>query len=102
MFNILFLLFTFNYANALTPTDIVNSYRSLYNIPPVVYNQSLESGCIEWAQKLANSGYLYHSSPNGAYGENLGMASKNAGLSFIVGQWYAENVLYNSLLLDNL
>ena len=92
---ILFSLFFSSRVSALSPVEIVNSYRSLYDIPPVVYNKAFEADCFSWAKHLADIGYLVHSSPNGTYGENLGMSNPSAGLAFVVAQWYAEKDYYN-------
>ena len=80
---------------------LVNKIRAEVNVPPVEWDCSLSEGSQKWAEKLAKSGQLFHSNPEGKYGENLymymsfGMAP-NATLKDAIISWYSEkkNFIY--------
>jgi hypothetical protein len=82
-------------------TAYVNSYRALHGAPKAVYSSEVADAAQAWAARLASSGTLAHSTPAGAYGENLGFTSPLGGGSAsaawhrIIDLWYGEGVRYD-------
>lgn len=69
-----------------------NKYRALHHAPPLTWDARLASGAVEWARRCQ----FQHSSPGGAYGENL-YASSNVPdpVADSVTQWYNEQSSYD-------
>ncbi len=80
---------------AATPAEIQewlqahNNYRTLHNVPPVTWSQTVANS----AQDYADTCPAGHS--GSGYGENLAWASNNLGMSAIVDLWYNEEPLYD-------
>jgi hypothetical protein len=79
-------------AHATEWLSLHNNFRALHHAPPLVWDARLASGAGAWARNCL----FQHSSPNGAYGENL-YASTNVPNPVVdsVNQWYNEISSYD-------
>jgi uncharacterized protein YkwD len=71
----------------------VNAARAAYSAPPSTWNSDLYPAALQWAQACN----FRHSSPNGAYGETLAVASgsKPFGIADAVALWMASSSNYD-------
>ncbi len=75
-----------------------NSERSAVGVPPLVWNNTLAAGAKAWAENLAATGKLEHSTCCGAfrdYGENLAGFYPDGPMTGWMAGWVAEKNNYH-------
>ncbi|XP_074753892.1 Golgi-associated plant pathogenesis-related protein 1 [Athene noctua] len=69
-----------------------NDYRKKHGVPPLKLCKKLNRGAQQYAEELATTRVLKHSSEsaNGRYGENLAWASYDQPGKDVADRWYSE------------
>ena len=87
------------FINIIMILNSVNMYRINHCIPPVMWDNKIQSSAQFWANKLAQTNLFIHSSNN--YGENLALIGnkpiddKTFSVLSAIQAWYNEINIYN-------